>query len=79
VHFIDCPFEMFVLLQPAKRTAYAGGSDRVFAPVERELVFDIVSSPAVAAQSMAKFPTLSMFSSAFRKISLVILHGEILV
>ncbi|KAG0565834.1 hypothetical protein KC19_7G017400 [Ceratodon purpureus] len=28
-------------VEPAKRTAYAGGSDRVFAPVERELVFDI--------------------------------------
>jgi hypothetical protein len=33
--------------QPAKRTAYSGaGSDRVFSPVERELVFDIVSSSA---------------------------------
>jgi len=29
-------------VDPAKRTAYSGlGSDRVFAPVERELVFDI--------------------------------------
>jgi DNA primase small subunit len=29
-------------VEPAKRTAYSGaGSDRVFSPVERELVFDI--------------------------------------
>lgn len=28
-------------VEPAKRSAYAGGSDRVFASVERELVFDI--------------------------------------
>ncbi len=34
--------------QPAKRTAYSvAGSDRVFSPVERELVFDIVSSSAL--------------------------------
>lgn len=31
------------LLQPAKRHAYAQGGDNVFAPVERELIFDIVS------------------------------------
>lgn len=35
---------VIMVLQPAKRTAYAGGSDRVFAPVDRELVFDIVGS-----------------------------------
>lgn len=31
------------LLQPAKRHAYAQGGDNIFAPVERELIFDIVS------------------------------------
>lgn len=31
-------------LQPPKRAAYSGGSDRVFAPVDRELVFDVVST-----------------------------------
>ena len=30
-------------LQPARRHAYAQGSDNVFTPVERELIFDIVS------------------------------------
>ncbi len=30
-------------VDPQKRSAYSGlGSDRVFAPVERELVFDVV-------------------------------------
>eukprot|EP00898_Chlorokybus_atmophyticus_P003932 jgi/Chlat1/453/Chrsp103S01064 len=28
-------------VEPSKRTAFAAGSDRVFAPVERELVFDV--------------------------------------
>ena len=31
-------------MQPAKRHAYAQAGDNVFTPVERELVFDIVSS-----------------------------------
>ena len=31
------------MLQPAKRHAYAQTGDNVFTPVERELVFDIVS------------------------------------
>lgn len=30
------------MLQPAKRHAYAQSGDNVFAPVERELIFDIV-------------------------------------
>lgn len=34
---------VFLLLQPAKRHAYAQSGDNVFIPVERELVFDIVS------------------------------------
>lgn len=32
------------MLQPAKRRAYAQTGDNVFTPVERELIFDIVSS-----------------------------------
>lgn len=32
-------------MQPAKRSAYSSsGSEKVFAPVERELVFDVVGS-----------------------------------
>ena len=31
------------MLQPAKRRAYAQTGDNVFTPVERELIFDIVS------------------------------------
>lgn len=30
-------------MQPAKRHAYAQAGDSVFMPVERELIFDIVS------------------------------------
>jgi DNA primase small subunit len=30
-------------LQPAKKNAYAQSGDNVFTPVERELIFDIVS------------------------------------
>lgn len=39
-------FDVFIYLislQPAKRHAYSQGGNSVFAPVERELVFDIVS------------------------------------
>lgn len=32
-----------LILQPAKRHAYGQGGDNVFTPVERELIFDIVS------------------------------------
>jgi hypothetical protein len=32
-----------VTLQPAKKNAYAQSGDNVFTPVERELIFDIVS------------------------------------
>ena len=35
-------------LQPMKRSAYAQSGDNVFRPVERELVFDIVSSYSLA-------------------------------
>jgi hypothetical protein len=31
------------VVQPAKRHAYAQGDNKVFTPVERELIFDIVS------------------------------------
>lgn len=31
------------MLQPSKRHAYAQTGDNVFTPVERELIFDIVS------------------------------------
>lgn len=55
-----------VLMQPAKRTAYAGGSDRVFAPVERELVFDIVSSQLVAILSIAEISTTCISSLLLR-------------
>lgn len=34
---------MSYMLQPAKRHAYAQAGDNVFTPVERELIFDIVS------------------------------------
>lgn len=60
---------MFVLSQPGKRTAYAGGSDRVFSPVERELVFDVVSSSALAAQLMADFPLPDMYSTIFLTVA----------
>lgn len=33
----------FWVLQPAKRHAYAQAGDNGFTPVERELVFDVVS------------------------------------
>lgn len=35
---------LYNVLQPAKRHAYAQSGDNVFTPVERELIFDIVSS-----------------------------------
>jgi hypothetical protein len=41
--FLILLFLIFVMLQPAKRHAYAQTGDNVFTPVERELVFDIVS------------------------------------
>lgn len=34
---------IFWWMQPAKRHAYAQAGDSVFMPVERELIFDIVS------------------------------------
>lgn len=37
-------------MQPAKRHAYAQAGDNVFTPVERELVFDIVSSLIMHSQ-----------------------------
>ena len=44
-----CPFKIDIgpvySVDPAKRHAYAQSGDNVFTPVERELVFDIVSKP----------------------------------
>jgi cbb3-type cytochrome oxidase subunit 3 len=37
------PLIIFHVVQPAKRHAYAQGDNKVFTPVERELIFDIVS------------------------------------
>ena len=34
---------VYSLLQPSKRHAYAQTGDNIFTPVERELIFDIVS------------------------------------
>lgn len=35
--------------QPSKRHAYAQSGDNVFSPVERELIFDIVSSYSLSS------------------------------
>lgn len=37
-------------MQPAKRHAYAQAGDNVFTPVERELIFDIVSRIVMHSQ-----------------------------
>lgn len=41
-------------MQPAKRLAYGQGGNNVFTPVERELIFDIVSWPLAVQGSLRR-------------------------
>jgi hypothetical protein len=50
-------------VDPQKRSAYGGlGSDRVFAPVERELVFDVVRRFALPCFPAYEWCTLTRFA-----------------